>query len=157
MSISKKIARVKKQAEKEQKTAIKNRQMAMAKTLAEQIVMKEHEEARRLYRKEQAQMELSMLNQTMAMFLYILHDKHGYGKKRLVELYEEVVALAAAMEEMRTSKDSDPVTIYSILDVLCDECNIKINPPNTPLPVIMGGKSLGENSFGEITWGDEVA
>lgn len=128
------------------------RTVSKAARLASQLVLQERKDAQRLYRREQAQMELSMMNQVMAMFLYILHDKHGYGKKRLITLYNQVCDLAKIMNEMKDEKDSNPVDIYSILQVLEDECGIKINPPNTPLPVIMGGKSLGEDSFGNIKW-----
>lgn len=130
------------------------RQVSKAARLASELVLSERKEAQRLYRREQAQMELSMMNQVIAMFLYILHDKHGYGKKRLIILYNQVCDLAKIMNEMKEDKDSNPVDIYSILGVLEDECGIKINPPNTPLPVIMGGKSLGEDSFGNIRWED---
>lgn len=149
MGLSKKIA--KKQEEQGSKP-IKDRHISKAATLAASIIINEQAQARRLYRREQAQMELSMMNQVMAMFLYILHDKHGYSKKRLLTLYNQVCDLAKIMNEMKDNKDSNPVDIYSILGVLEDECDIKINPPNTPLPVIMGGKSLGEDAFGNIRW-----
>lgn len=151
MGLSRKISKAK---ENKDSKPIKDRHISKAATLAASIIVNEQVQARRLYRREQAQMELSMMNQVMAMFLYILHDKHGYGHKRLITLYNQVCDLAAIMNEMKDNKDSNPVDIYSILQVLEDECDIKINPPNTPLPVIMGGKSLGEDSFGNIRWED---
>ncbi len=145
----------KKEAERKQKEAIRNRRIAEAKTIAEQVIREQRVEDMKAAIRDQAAMEMSMFNQAIAFIFYTLRFHEGWGHERMKRTYLNVCKLAAEMNEANKpcANEEDTMSAAKMMEVLEAECGIKIPPPNTPLPMILGGYSVCiEDETGRVKW-----
>ena len=56
---------------------------------------------------------------SFSVLFYVLHNKHGFGEKRLNAITDEILYLCDCM-------DRDLVSLEDIRQVLIDECNVDI-------------------------------
>lgn len=56
---------------------------------------------------------------SFSVLFYVLHNKHGFGEKRLNAITDEILYLCDCM-------DRDLVSLEDIRQVLVDECNVDI-------------------------------
>lgn len=60
------------------------------------------------------------VHQAVVLVLFMLHDKYGFGKKRLTDMYHQLLELSDSVIHGYVSFDD-------IEQVLADECKIKVN------------------------------
>lgn len=56
---------------------------------------------------------------SFSVLFYVLHNKHGFGEKRLKAIADEILYLCDCM-------DKDLVSLEDMRQVLVDECNVDI-------------------------------
>lgn len=86
----------------------------MAKKKNPQIILKQSD-----VRRIKEEVTRSATENAFVLFFTIMHDKHGYGRKRLTRLFKEVEYLASMVNETPHT-----VTIEQLKKALRDETRI---------------------------------
>lgn len=71
--------------------------------------------------RKKSKSEIFSLEMMTVAFLWVLHDKEGYGKKRLERVYENVKEL------FDSYLDRNQITLIDLKNTLEDECGVTVD------------------------------